>query len=291
MTACVPGLSMAGVGSAVEYLVEENWPLVRQLVQERLANVPGHITRDELMSAGLIALVVSAQGYNPDRGVPFVHFAAIRIRGALMDELRAMDWATRSVRRRARDIDTVHNQLAATLRRTPHAGELAAAMGVEVSELEGLQSDLARAKLLSLEGLPSGAGDQLLPEVSAGPESLILLREKLGYLHGAIAELPDRLRLVVVGYYLEQRPMTGIAAELGVTESRVSQLCAQALRMLRDGMNSQLDPLIPARPCQSRRAAAAQQAYFGAIADHGSLQSRLALSTAGGDMLTRTRPR
>lgn len=268
----------------VEQLVQKNWPLVRHLVHERLASVPAHVTRDELMSAGLMALVVSAQGYDPDRGVPFVHFAAIRIRGALMDELRGMDWATRSVRGRARDVDAVRGQLASSLGHTPHADEVAAAMGVHVSELDLLQSDLARANVLSLEGFSHRVGDELFPEASAGPESLILLREKLGYLHGAIDELPDRLKLVVLGYYFEQRQMTSIATELGVTESRVSQLCAEALRLLRDGMNSQLDPLMKAEPCQSRRATAAREAYFGAIADHGTLGSRLSLSTAGGDM-------
>lgn len=271
----------------VDELVKDNWPLVRHLVHERLAKVPAHVSRDELMSAGLMALFVSAQAYEPRRGVPFVHFAAIRIRGALTDELRGMDWATRSVRGRARDVDAVRGRLTTVLGHTPQQAEIAAAMGVEVGELKGLQTDLARASVLSLDGFSSRSGDELVPEASAGPESLILLREKLGYLHGAIAELPERLRLVVVGYFFEQRQMAGIASDLGVTESRVSQLCAEALRLLRDGLNSQLDPLLAAEPRSSRRATAARDAYVGAIADNGSLASRLALSTTGGDMRAR----
>jgi RNA polymerase sigma factor for flagellar operon FliA len=269
----------------VTELVEDNLPLVGHLVRERLTKVPAHVSRDELTSAGMMALVVSAQGYDPHRGVPFARFAAIRIRGALMDELRGMDWATRSVRCRAREVESVRGQLAAVLDRTPRLDEVADAMRVSAKELDLLLSDLARANMLSLQGFSPGTGAELAPEASAGPESLILLREKLGYLHDAIAELSERLRFVVNAYFFEQRQMSDIAAELGVTQSRISQLCAQALCLLRDGMNSQLDPSALDERCQSGRAAATRNAYFGAIADRGTLASRLAMSTSRGDML------
>lgn len=269
----------------VTELVEENLPLVGHLVRERLAKVPAHVRRDELTSAGMMALVVSAQGYEPDRGVPFARFAAIRIRGALVDELRGMDWATRSVRGRAREVESVRGQLAAALDRTPRTDEVAEAMRVSSKELDLLQADLARASVLSLQGFAPGSGAELPPEASAGPESLILLREKLGYLHDAIAALSERLRFVVGAYFFEQRQMSDIAAEMGVTQSRVSQLCAEALCLLRDGMNSQLDPSALDNRCQSGRAAATRTAYFGAIAERGTLSSRLAMSTLRGDML------
>lgn len=277
-------MAAAAVAPAVDEMVREHWGLVGHLVQQRLATVPVHVTRDDLMSAGLLALVTSAHAYEAGRGVPFASFAGARIRGALLDELRGMDWATRSVRARSRSVDAAHSQLTASLGQPPTPDQVATALGVEVGELVGLRSDLARANLVSLDGT-SRPGGKVVPEASDGPEALLLLREKLGYLHGAIAELPERMRLVVVGYYFEERLMTDIGAALGVTESRVSQLRAEAMDLLRDGMNSQLDPLIAAHPRRSRRATAARDAYCGAIADNGSLASRLARSTTGGDML------
>ena len=270
----------------VTELVEGNLALVGHLVREVLGRVPVHVGRDELTSAAMMALVVSAQGFDAARGVPFARFAAIRIRGALMDELRGMDWAARSVRGRAREVEAVRTTLTARLGRTPHSDELAGAMGMSRAELDALNVDLARASILRLQGFSPETGAELLPDRAAGPESLILVREQLGYLHDAIAELPERLRFVVNEYFFQQRQMTDIAAELGVTESRVSQLRAEALRLLKAGMNSQLEPgavTEEARP--NGRAAAGRSAYFEAIASRSSVSSRLAMSSLRGDML------
>jgi RNA polymerase sigma factor for flagellar operon FliA len=260
--------------------------LVGHLVREVLAKVPAHVSRDELTSAGMMALVVSAQGFDPSRGVPFARFAAIRIRGALLDELRGMDWAARSVRGRAREVEAVRGQLAALLHRVPRSDEIAAALGMTVGELDALQSDVARASVLSLQGFAPETGAELVAETSAGPESLLLAREQLGYLHDSIAELPERLRFVVISYFFEQRQMSDIAAELGVTESRISQLRAEALVLLRDGMNAQLEPTaVDTDTKRSGRSAATRAAYFAAIADRSTLDGRLAMSTPRGDML------
>jgi RNA polymerase sigma factor for flagellar operon FliA len=264
-------------------LVTSTLPLVGHLVREMLNRVPSHVSRDDLTSAGMMALVVSAQNFDPSRGVPFARFAALRIRGALMDELRGMDWAARSVRGRARDADSVRTQLAAALGRTPNREETAAAMGISVAELDALNADLDRANVLSLQGFAPETGAELLPDNSAGPEAMLLSREKLGYLHDAINELPERLRVVVTAYFFDQRQMTDIAAELGVTESRVSQMRAEALKMLRDGMNSQLEPDL-ATPVGTGRGAAQRAAYYAGIANRSSLVDRLARTSAMGDV-------
>ena len=269
----------------VDELVEDNMALVGHLVREVLAKGPAHVSRDELTSAGMMALVVSAQGFDPTRGVPFARFAAIRIRGALLDELRGMDWAARSVRGRAREVESVRGQLAAVLRRVPRSDEIAAALGITVGELDALQTDVARASVLSLQGFAPETGAELVAETSAGPESLLLQREQLGYLHDAISELPERLRFVVSSYFFEQRQMSDIAAELGVTESRISQLRAEALVLLRDGINAQLEPTaVDSKTKRSGRAAATRAAYFAAIAERSTLEGRLAMSTPRGDM-------
>jgi RNA polymerase sigma factor for flagellar operon FliA len=271
--------------SEVHSLVEGNIALVGHIVRELMTRLPAHVSRDDLVSAGMTALVVSAQGFDASRGVPFARFAAIRIRGALVDELRSMDWASRSVRGRAREVDAIRNQLAATLRRSPRRDEVANALGVTVVELDNIDADVQRASVLSLQGFAPEKGAAMLPDSQRGPEQLLLDRDQLGYLHDAIAELPDRLKHVVRSYFFEQRQMSDIAAELGVTESRISQLRAEALKLLRHGLASaQLEAQPP--PEQTGRAGARIASYAAAVAARGTLASRLQMSTAMGEMVS-----
>src|SRR5690606_21506543 len=115
-------------------LIAEHIALVGHIVRETRGRLPGHVDSDDLTSAGLTALVQAAQAFDAERGVPFARYAATRIRGAILDELRSIDWASRSVRRRARDVESTRNALAASLGRTPTNAEVASALGVEVAE-------------------------------------------------------------------------------------------------------------------------------------------------------------
>jgi RNA polymerase sigma factor for flagellar operon FliA len=261
-------------------LVTEHLPLVGYIVSELIGRVPSHVSKDELSSAGLAALAQAARGFDPERGVPFGRFASTRIRGAILDELRGMDWASRSVRARARRTEAVREQLVGALGRTPTPREMATALGVAVSELDSIADDVQRAVVLSIQGFadPSSVEDAVVAS-EPGPEDSLLMREQLHYLHTAVGSLPDRLRTVVEGYFLQERPMAEIADELGVTESRVSQMRAEALVLLKDGMNSQLDPAqvtAPAKPggCVARR----REAYFAAIAAQGDFRAHLGSS-------------
>jgi RNA polymerase sigma factor for flagellar operon FliA len=265
---------------SVEDLVRSHLPLVGHLVREMLGRLPAHVSREDLVSAGMAALAGAAKAYDPDRGTPFGSFATARIRGGLLDELRGLDWASRSVRSRARRVDTAHQHLTATLGRTPTTTELAETLGVGVDEIQSIDDDVQRAVVLSLQGFAAGTAEDMVPERTAGPEDLIVHRERIGYLHHAIDALPERLRLVVSAYFFDERPMTEIAAQLGVTESRVSQLRAEALLLLRDGLNAHLDPDLvdnPDRPdgCVARR----REAYYAAIATRGDLHARLDLTS------------
>jgi RNA polymerase sigma factor FliA len=267
----------------LDLLVREHLPLVGYLVRELAARLPGHINRDDLSSAGLAALVTAARGYDPSRGVPFARFASVRIRGAMLDELRDLDWASRAVRHRARRLESLRQELTAALGRPPAVTELADALGVPVSEVETLEEDVQRAVVLSLQGFAAGTAEEVVTEPAPGPEELLVRREQIGYLYDAIEALPERLRLVVNQYFLAERPMAGIAAELGVTESRVSQLRAEALSLLRDGLNAQLEPglvTVAERPdgCVTRRRAS----YCDDVAAVGTLASRLAMTTPDG---------
>jgi RNA polymerase sigma factor for flagellar operon FliA len=257
--------------------------LVGHLVREMLTRIPNHIHRDDLTSAGLHALVTAARGFDPTRGIPFHRFASTRIRGAILDELRSLDWATRSVRAKARSTDTTRQQLTVALGRTPSNDELAQALGTTTAELYRSDSDVQRATILSLQGFTTTSPDDLVTERAPGPEDMLLRREQIGYLHHAIESLPERLCTVITEYFLKERPMADIAADLGVTESRISQLRAEALTLLKDGLNTHLDPeLAPVPENPDGITARRRASYYAAIAGNTSLHTRLALTNAHG---------
>jgi RNA polymerase sigma factor for flagellar operon FliA len=265
-----------------EDTVRKHMPLVGHLVREMLARVPTHISRDDLLSAGYAALVAAARTFDDERGVPFPRFAAARIRGALLDELRGLDWASRSVRQKARRTDGARQSLTAELGRAPTVAEVADRLGCRVEDIESADDDVHRAVLFSLQGFATATVDDLVTEPGAGPEELLLRRERLGYLRDAVEVLPERLRAVVVGYFFEERSMADIAAELGVTDSRVSQLRSEALGLLRDGLNAHLDPALAAKPARDGCVARRRAAYYDRIQQRGTLQSRLAFTGADG---------
>ncbi|MGX6605548.1 sigma-70 family RNA polymerase sigma factor [Micromonosporaceae bacterium Da 78-11] len=278
---------MSGATVAVdrrrEDIVQTHMPLVGHLVREMLARVPAHVNRDDLLSAGYAALVQAARGFDAERGVPFARFAATRVRGALLDELRGLDWASRSVRQRARRTDAARQELTAELGRTPTVQEVAERLGCTVEDIATAADDVQRAVVFSLQGFATAGADDMVTEPSAGPEEMLIRRERLGYLKHAVDALPERLRAVVQGYFFDERPMAEIAADLGVTESRVSQLRAEALSLMRDGLNTHLDPSLaaenpPKEGCVARRRAS----YYDQIAGRGTLRTRLALTSPDG---------
>ena len=271
---------------AQEEIIRAHMPLVGHLVRDMLTRIPNHIHRDDLTSAGLHALVTAARSWDPDRGIPFHRFATTRIRGAILDELRALDWATRSVRTKARATDATRQSLTTALGRTPTTEELAQALGTTTTDLQQVDNDVQRATVLSLQGFTTSSADDLVTERTPGPEDMLVRREQIGYLHHAIASLPERLRTVVTEYFLRERPMADIAADLGVTESRVSQLRAEALSLLKDGMNTHLDPdLAPVPDNPDNIVARRRASYCTTIAGNTSLRSRLALTNPHGHSL------
>ncbi len=266
-----------------EELIRTHMPLVGHLVRDMLTRIPNHIHRDDLTSAGLHALVTAARGWDPTRGIPFNRFASTRIRGAILDELRSLDWATRSVRSKARTTDSTRQSLTVTLGRTPTAEELAQALGTTTTDLTRTDNDVQRATVLSLQGFTTSSADDLVTEAAPGPEDMLIRREQIGYLHHAVDSLPERLQFVINEYFLKERPMADIAADLGVTESRVSQLRAEALSLLKDGLNTHLDPhLAPVPQNPDSIVARRRGAYFEQIGGNTSLRSRLALTNAYG---------
>jgi RNA polymerase sigma factor for flagellar operon FliA len=214
--------------------------------------------------------------------VPFARFAATRVRGALLDELRGLDWASRSVRQRARRTDVARQELTAELGRTPSVAEVAERLGCTVEDIESADDDVQRAVVFSLQGFATATADDMVTERSAGPEEMLINRERLGYLQHAVDVLPERLRAVIIGYFFEERPMAQIAVELGVTESRVSQLRAEALQLLKEGLNTHLDPALAQSTVKDGCVARRRSAYYEQIESRGTLRSRLAVTGPDG---------
>ncbi len=267
--------SVAHDAAEEDRLVREHMPLVGHIVRETLARVPSHVSRDDLTSAGLMALVQVVRAFDPSRGVPLGRYAAQRIRGAVLDELRGLDWASRSVRRRERELESVRAQLAMTHGRTATSTEVAEASGLSVAEVAAHCDDVSRGTVLSLQGITSGGLEELLPTQLPGPGDQLLARERLTYLREAIDLLPARLRVVISGYYLDERPMAELAAELGVTESRVSQIRAEAMTLLTGAMQRALpdeptEPEAPTRAVSRRR-----EAYYASVVERGGRSNRL----------------
>ena len=252
-------------------LIEKNLPLVGYQVAELLRRVPSFVQREDLASAGSLALVQAANTYDPKTGVPFHRYAVYRIRGAMLDELRSMDWATRGARQRTKQLEEMTSTLTAAAGRAPTKEELASALGVDVESVESAQQDAAR-RVVSMDAPAGNEDDRTLevPDESPSPEDTLLDDERLVYLRAAVRALPQRLRFVVEQVFFEERPIQDVADELGVTQSRVSQLRSEALTLMREGMNRHLDPETAAEENEEVTGIVKKrrESYFQKIEDH-----------------------
>ena len=265
-------------------MIEDNLPLVKHIVFQVAVHFPRHVDRDELARAGALGLVEAARRYDEARGVPYERFAAQRIRGAILDAVRAADWAPRSVRNLARKLENAEQRLATELGRVPNKEEMADALGMSQSELNRLQDRMFRSVVLALEHETADEVekdltlvDVLVDEQSVEPSAELETRELHGYLRDAIALLPERHRLVVVGYFLEGRTSQDLADFLGVTESRISQLRSESLLMLQEGIEAQYLADQPDPSEVSGRVARRKATYAKGIADASEFADRMEL--------------
>jgi RNA polymerase sigma factor for flagellar operon FliA len=226
--------------AAIDALVTQHLPLAAFAVNAVAARIslPGHVSRDDLLSCAHIALVEVARRFDPAAGASFATYALARLQGAVLDELRSGDWASRSVRAAARRTDAAADALTTRLGRPPSREELAVSLGIPRSELDGLQVDVHRAVMVSIEAATGAEGGSLdLPDTGESPERAVLRGERARYLHDAIRALPDRLDEVVERNFFGDESLTDIAEDLGVTLSRVSQMRARALTLLHAAMS------------------------------------------------------
>jgi RNA polymerase sigma factor for flagellar operon FliA len=221
--------------------VTEHLPLCSFAVNAVASRIslPAHVSREDLLSCAKVALVEVARRFDPAAGATFATYALPRLQGAVLDELRSGDWASRSVRAAARRTDAAADALTISLGRPPTREELAQSLGIGRGDLDALQVDVHRAVMVSIDaesGSDSGGGLDL-PDPGESPERAVLRVERGRYLQQAIRELPDRLDEVVERNFFGGESLTEIAEDLGVTLSRVSQMRARALTLLHAAMS------------------------------------------------------
>jgi RNA polymerase sigma factor for flagellar operon FliA len=269
-------------------LIEEALPLVKHVMFQVSVRFPRHVDREELVRAGVLGLVQAAHRFDPTKGASFNHYAAQRIRGAILDAVRSIDWAPRSVRRAGRVMEAAGDKLANDLGRMPTTAELAAELDMTPEALGALQHQVSQSLVLGLEMVVSDvAGDDddvllrgTIADPGCGPDEMLVERELHAYLHDAVDVLPERHRLVIQGYFFEGRTSEELAAEIGVTISRVSQLRTEAFGMIREGIAAQYRGPDSNEPVadvsrQSKHLAGRRNAYVAAIAAKSTWRSRL----------------
>ena len=262
----------------IDALVTEHLPLASFAVNAVAARIslPGHVSRDDLLSCAHVALVEVAKRFDPDAGASFATYALARLQGAVLDELRSGDWASRSVRAAARRTDAAADALSLSLGRPPTKEELAASLGIPRSDLDSLQMDIHRAVMVSIDAETGADGGSLdLPDTGESPERAVLRGERARYLHEAIRALPDRLDEVVERNFFGDESLTDIAEDLGVTLSRVSQMRARALTLLHAAMSEVWDgQAVPADG--GVRARNQQRSYVDRVAGRSPMPASMA---------------
>jgi RNA polymerase sigma factor for flagellar operon FliA len=236
--------------SARDRLVMEHVPLVKTLAQRLAQRLPSQVEVSDLMSVGVLGLIDAAGRYKPASGVPFDAFARRRVQGAMLDSLRDLDWAPRSLRRMRRDVDAAVVSARRKTGREPQDADIAAEMGVSVADYQKTLEQLRTLDIGAIRSLDAPAEDgtsriELCVDQSEGVFAQLERKELKVHLARAIQELPERERQILALYFEEELTLAEIGQVIGVTESRVSQLRTQALARLRTLLKQSLG-VVPA---------------------------------------------
>lgn len=236
-------------GARRETLIREHVGLVKYEVDRVASGLPDYVDRDDLLSAGLLGLIRAVDRYDPSRGAGFTTYATLLIRGAILDELRSLDWAPRGLRGRYRRLEETVAALRQHLGRQPTEEEIMAELGIAPEEYQALLRDASTTAIVSLESLAEAAGDTYMPTTEAlgdvatdySPTAVVDRAEMRRLMTEAIEELSEREKLVLSLYYREEMTMLEIGMILGVTESRVCQIHTQTIARLRAGLQARLN--------------------------------------------------
>ena len=222
-------------------------PMVRYIASRKVRELPAHCELDDLASSGLVALMEAIDRFDPDKGASFEQYAWTRVAGALVDELRKQDWASRSVRREGRRIERARDAYFSRFGTMPTELELAAELDTTVDDLRTSLEDIDRSDVASLNAPARGADDSVPVEVGEtikaahselDPESALLGADRNAAMRGAIARLSERERHILSLVHVQELAGADIGRMLGVSESRVSQILAGIRRKLKDQLES-----------------------------------------------------
>lgn len=235
---------------ARDKLIVHYSPLVKYVAGRVSTGLPANIEQADLVSYGIFGLMDAIGKFELGRNIKFETYAINRIKGAIIDELRAIDWVPRSVRFKAREVEKTLSRLEAELKRTPTDKEVSAAMGISVADLRGIYNQLSFVSLVALDELMSVGGEKgdrlslidTLEDTSAeSPETAFDAKEMKDILAAAINKLSEREKMVVTLYYFEGLTLAQIGEVLGVTESRICQMHTKAVLQLRSRLNEARD--------------------------------------------------
>ena len=224
--------------AAERELVERHAELVKRIAYHLAARLPSSVEVDDLIQAGVIGLLEAARHYNGERGASFETYAGIRIRGAMADELRKSDWAPRSVHRSARAAAAAISDIEQASGREARETEIAEKLGVPLEEYRKIAFDAARCHVMSIDAHAGEDDDGIdAPSNMIGPADALAREEFQDELAKAIAQMPEREKLVLSMYYTDELNLREIGAVLEVSESRACQIHGQALLRLRARMS------------------------------------------------------
>jgi RNA polymerase sigma factor for flagellar operon FliA len=231
-----------GTPDARDRLILHYSPLVKYVAGRVAVGLPANIEQADLISYGIFGLIDAIEKYDRERGIKFETYAISRIRGSIIDELRAIDWVPRSVRFKAREVEKAYTSLENKLKRPPSDAEIADELGVSLEDLNHIYTQLSTVSLVALDELMSVEGERgdrlslvetLEDTKTAGPVDALEAEEMKSILGAAINRLPEREKIVVTLYYYEGLTLAEIGQVLGVTESRVCQMHTKAVLALR----------------------------------------------------------
>jgi RNA polymerase sigma factor for flagellar operon FliA len=217
--------------------IEAHLPLVKRIAYHLVSRLPASVEIDDLIQAGLIGLLDAVERFDDKQGAHFDTYATQRIRGAMLDELRDSDWASRTLRKASRQIESAINSLQQRLQRPPTEQEIAGQLGLDIQAYFQLLCDTQGAQLVYYEDLFSSDNDDFLErfvgDLAAGPFEVLSSQNFKKALTKAIVELPEREKILMGMYYEQDMNFKEIGSILGVSESRICQLHSQAIARLR----------------------------------------------------------